>query len=525
MRRILIIIIVLHSINSSTQVTNTERQITDAENERFYSECRKVKNTTASKDIIKAMYLADSLYVAAANDYQKVRSLLLKAHLYTQVGEEELSIKTAHIAEEMISNTNLYALKSHVAGFLSSRYKFVGLREEEERYWQISFNFSKQIENKSEYLRIQGLLYQTKGLSYYSEKKIEKALQYLNKSEMIFNGSVDVSFNDLYCLAQNEFYIARCFYDTKKIDSAGYYYTKSLKNFNLSNFDDAKFTNIIKLRLAEINHTGKKDLLEKTTAVINAAVQSKSTTMFVEGFGTLKQLTSDNIVQDSVFYHKEAMKFSSLILDKNNKAVNYRYSLLNKEKDNLSKKNKIIGSSFVIITVIFIIHFSRARKNKKRELEQFRKIISQLSIPEKELLPISETSQIEKKQIEFFSQKTEEELLKKLERFEKSTKFTNKNISLSLLAGMLQTNPRYLSYLIKKNKNKNFNEYIQELRVNYIIRMMNEDPQYLDYKISYMADEAGFSSHSNFTVIFKKYTGMKPSVFMEYLRNEKDKTA
>lgn len=69
-------------------------------------------------------------------------------------------------------------------------------------------------------------------------------------------------------------------------------------------------------------------------------------------------------------------------------------------------------------------------------------------------------------------------------------------------------------------KGKDFNNYINELRIRYIIRKFQTDSSYLSYKLAYIAEQAGFSSHSKFAAIFKNFTGLSPSVFIAHIRKE-----
>ena len=57
-------------------------------------------------------------------------------------------------------------------------------------------------------------------------------------------------------------------------------------------------------------------------------------------------------------------------------------------------------------------------------------------------------------------------------------KFLNKDMSLALLASHLETNTKYLSEVINKYKGKNFNVYINELRINYIVSKLKTNPMY-----------------------------------------------
>ena len=86
-----------------------------------------------------------------------------------------------------------------------------------------------------------------------------------------------------------------------------------------------------------------------------------------------------------------------------------------------------------------------------------------------------------------------------------------------MLAGMLNTNTKYLSHVLNTYLNKDFNSYINELRIRYIIAKIEQNDVFKNYKISYLAEEAGFSSHSKFSAIFKSVTGFSPSTFLDYL--------
>lgn len=111
--------------------------------------------------------------------------------------------------------------------------------------------------------------------------------------------------------------------------------------------------------------------------------------------------------------------------------------------------------------------------------------------------------------------KTEKRILTKLDAFEKSQKYIQKNISLKILAQQFDTNPKYLSEVVNNHKNSNFNTYINDLRIDYIVNKIRQDPEYRKYKVSYLADECGFSSHSLFTTIFKNRMNVSPTEFLQ----------
>lgn len=113
------------------------------------------------------------------------------------------------------------------------------------------------------------------------------------------------------------------------------------------------------------------------------------------------------------------------------------------------------------------------------------------------------------------SDKTEEEILEKLRKFENSKLYLDKQLRIASLAKQLGTNTRYLSSIINASKNKSFNAYINSLRIQFIVDKLNSDAKYRSYKISYLAEESGFVSQSSFTTAFKEITGSTPSAYIK----------
>ncbi|WP_228438483.1 helix-turn-helix domain-containing protein [Chryseobacterium pennae] len=70
---------------------------------------------------------------------------------------------------------------------------------------------------------------------------------------------------------------------------------------------------------------------------------------------------------------------------------------------------------------------------------------------------------------------TLEKILESLATFEKNNEFTNKDTSLPKLAHQLGTNTTYLSEVIRQHKNTNFNNYINGLRIKYIIQLLYDN--------------------------------------------------
>ena len=107
-------------------------------------------------------------------------------------------------------------------------------------------------------------------------------------------------------------------------------------------------------------------------------------------------------------------------------------------------------------------------KSKKAELELFQQKSLRNPSDEKE----EKLEETDKKELSLRAgnllKESEDQILSGLTKFENSKKFTQKDMSLGKLAVRLNTNTKYLSEVINRHKGKNFNAYINELRINFI---------------------------------------------------------
>ncbi|MFC5871449.1 helix-turn-helix domain-containing protein [Chryseobacterium arachidis] len=184
----------------------------------------------------------------------------------------------------------------------------------------------------------------------------------------------------------------------------------------------------------------------------------------------------------------------------------------------------LILSLSLIIIVLIIYFFSLKSKNNdlKKQFEFFEKQKKKEKTvqPQASVLKEEETS-IASKDSNKISKEKEVEILQKLEEWEESNQYLNKSMSLAMLSAQMGINTKYLSEVINNNKGKNFNGYINELRINHIAHLLKTDSTYLNYKVSYLAEYSGFSSHSAFTTVFKSVTGMSPNAYIQEISKSK----
>lgn len=224
-------------------------------------------------------------------------------------------------------------------------------------------------------------------------------------------------------------------------------------------------------------------------------------------------------------YNKQFLKTQALLENADQESVNTAYNLIVKEQEkNYSNQlkeyfTKLYLATSVLILILIIVGFVWIKfYSKKKRLNE---IISYLEVTRNNfIVRFTEKKDVNKKF--FVPEDTEQLLLSKLKRFENSTRFTSKDMSLAVLAGQFETNTKYLSEVINKHYNVNFNTYINKLRINFIVKKLKSDSNFINYKISYLAETSGFSSHSSFATVFKSITGIAPITFIELLKDERE---
>ncbi|WP_126653571.1 helix-turn-helix transcriptional regulator [Chryseobacterium aureum] len=235
----------------------------------------------------------------------------------------------------------------------------------------------------------------------------------------------------------------------------------------------------------------------------------------------------DNLIHSDSIIAVNRKNLSKEILKK------YDTPLLMKEKvgviEKLNHQNAWLIASLMLITLIFILVIRKNRK-KIKEYERQAKVLSEkplaTPVPEKEKkneTPITDhpSAHIERKEkapkSDLSSNPKFKILIDKIEQFEKTNHFLNKNITLDSLSKEFDTNRDYLSKLVNELKGKNFSQYLNELRINYIVEELKSNEKIRKHTIAAIADDIGYNNAESFTNAFKKITGTLPSYYIKAL--------
>ena len=97
--------------------------------------------------------------------------------------------------------------------------------------------------------------------------------------------------------------------------------------------------------------------------------------------------------------------------------------------------------------------------------------------------------------------------------------FLKHGYSLKQLAEETRIPLHLLSAFINKHYKVNFNDFINEYRVNYCkVKILNDEWKYK--KLEAIAEESGFSNRNTFTAAFKRVTGINPSEFLKTIKDQ-----
>jgi AraC-like DNA-binding protein len=184
-----------------------------------------------------------------------------------------------------------------------------------------------------------------------------------------------------------------------------------------------------------------------------------------------------------------------------------------------------LGTGLLIIILLGYFYIknkrkiTRYKKQAEQLLEKYQKIFVQIPDANYEIVKAKKE---EKNRTQLSDGKLQDMKIK-LEQFENNKGFLRKNITVETLAKEMETNRDYLSKSVNELKGKNFPQYLNELRINYIIEELKNNEKLRKHTISAIAEDIGYNSSESFSNAFKKITGTLPSYYIKLLQEQSEK--
>ncbi len=399
--------------------------------------------------------------------------------------EAKLLLKTCLEYEE--SRLNLS--KSDTIGYLTTLAELVTTYRRNNEvdsaltYNKIGLEMSKNQPNKS-------LFILNKGILQFYNRDYENAIKNLENSLSYFLDTKNISYSEYYNLIDNYLFLGKSFLAISKKEEG-------------------------------ISYLKKIDSITKKTNFLT----SETRPAYEIIINYYKSLDDKN----NQLYYINRLLYNDSILDHNYRNVNnklfkdYDTPILLQQKEKLitdltlkkNRSNNIVIISFILVIVISSLLLFHYRKNKKYK-KRFNELMNSRNT--KGVKTIKDSKQIELN----ISDNIVEIILQDLDKFERNRGFLKPNITSPMIAKQIKTNSKYLTSVIKFYRNKSFTQYINDLRIEYIIKALKKDDKLQKFTIKAIAEEAGFNSPEVFSKSFFKKTGIYPSYFIKQLQSNKN---
>jgi len=433
------------------------------------------------------------------------------------------SLTAAFRAKQLAATSKSNQKQATISILIATVLRTLQLEDESEKYLKVAAQELKASKKSDEsnmlfirYLNIKALLdlhhnnYDTALARISEAKKIATKLPKDNQkvlSEIV--------------LAEGEIYLSQ-----KQYDLAAISFSKSLELLEKNNKNSLPYATVLNeiatVYFQQKQHQKAVDLL-LTALPISERLQHMPLQESIN-----KQLAFNCLALKNReryhFYNQKYLEVSDAVDNLESESTNVAFNLISREQelDLIAEEEEFAKYLYISLGIVVLVIgcFTVLYFRNKARVNHFQEIRNYLELGLKSTQAIAIETKKEPAKNLVIPVETEQNILAKLKKFEASTRFTNKEMSLAVLAAQFDTNTKYLSEIINKHSNDNFNTYINKLRIAYIIEKIKNEPNYRNYKISYLAAESGFSSHSSFATIFKSITGIAPTTFIEFVKEE-----
>lgn len=473
------------------------------------------------------------------------RTLIL---LYYDAGDYKKTIEEGRYAEKVAMELQEMEPLSDVYRMRGIAYQQMHFPEESLKELQKALKYAKKISKPTRRYYILSLVYESFAGNYVEQGNAKKEIEYRLKS---IKASKNISESEedpimlqgkYYSLAYQYANLGIKYNELKIKDSALFYFEEGLKiheNGKCDVYSDEKAKLLSGLAAyyvstkqfrKSIQLAKRAEVLEKQVGGLPYARKRIYEALFNSYVETDRH-------DSSKYYLKlyTALNDSILKVEKASLYTPVKQIINDKEKENTSKVRNIIIAGIILLVLLLLLGWCFWRRKNSRIQKNYESLIEKLKsekifpsvveeeadmgikVPDELNIPEEDNNDAKVKPLTI-NNSTVNMLLYKLEKFERSNRYIKKELSLTYLASHLDTNTKYLSEVIKQHRGKTYNNYMNGLRIDYIVRLLFREPKVREYKISYLAELCGFSSREVFAVIFKKETGFTPSFYIHSLK-------
>ncbi len=424
-------------------------------------------------------YKALEIHRKTNNLFWECATLTALATVLKRMGRLE---KAYEMTKEVLMLSGKSSFKDridHIAIITSANEVYLALEEYDSVHYfaDKAIKLAKKFDSKKNLIH----LYVEKGMAYYYQEQYAKAFEYLFKTKELLE--THEVYDEFFPKVLTHYFLASCHYKQQEYDKAITYLLPIIEE---ADDQDRKKMFVIRCYLLLANCYAKKNNFEK------ALYWHNEYTLLNTAYEKVKEEVVDDVIK------KETQQLE--------------LNIKNLKNDQAKKqRQKVYAYSIVGFLIIVLMGWSFVYHKKQRT----HKIVFNDLMRKVETLETSITKEVTKS-IVIDDQKVVV-ILKGLDKLEQEEYFLKQHCSLQTMAKRLKTNATYLSKIINTHKQKNFKSYINELRIDYVVTTLKEDPKFRKYTIKAIAQEIGFNNAEAFTKAFNKKTGIYPSYFIKQL--------
>lgn len=449
-----------------------------------------------------------------------------KSTLLIAKNQHDVASNYLMLANRIAEKTNDNYLKYQTIYSIAQNYLYLGRLSDAKKEYEKCVNFfSVNLDKSQTYGKNYEMMFMyslislidiNSKLNQFSDNEIllKKAFQYIKENNSNFYYAYFIS-----CEGTNAYFLKNYFLAIEKLKKAQTLYQDSWPHY----------TDIFYIGMSYWKLGNKKEAVKYFKKLDKEYYKDKNQDpQYRPAYELLiEYYASKNNTDKQLEYINKLMS-----LDKSyEKNYKYLFAKIHKEYDSqklIDEKNSIENSLkilqyltlFIIILSIIIISFSTYKyfQIQRRYKERFKQILSQNTEIEKIPVTIVEENKTVIPKITGLSESTITYILEQLEIFEKEQQFLDSKITQKLLSEKLGTNPTYLSKIINAYKEKSFSNYLNDLRLEYIVELLKTEHQFLEKEIKELANIAGFTNAEAFSDNFQRKFEIKPSYFIKMMK-------
>lgn len=486
----------------------------EADSDEFRNLIYYISVELATTNPERGLYLADSLFIYSTDPIRKMEALKLSADINASISRPIESMDYALKAMELAKKEKAYKAQAFIYGYLSNLSRNIGFYSQGKAYLRKGEELLNFIDDEPYNNNFLANMNHELAEYAYIEGNYQAGIDYIRKSILLFSKQEDDN-SKYYSIAKLEQLMGRTYYEMGDYEKALDHFILA-KNYSeesgSANTIEASFIyqgiGISYLEAKELDSVGK--YLHKAYKI-----SENSSNEFVknEVYKALIVYYEEINEPDSVAYFESLHQGAVLDeLEKNRDHVGKAYDKLASLNENQTsqkeKKSNLVWYIAILIIGGGAISYFLLKRRKNNDV-----VVDTAKNKETEKRTVPKTSEPK------ISSKTKRAIEEKLNQFEKENEFIDNDMTFSTLVSYVGTNSKYLHLYLKNHLNTDYSSYINDLRIQYIIEKLKEDPEYRKYKIGYLAELCGFQSHSNFSVNFKRFTGTSPGEYISNIDN------